>query len=116
MKIIEEDKINELLHVLKLVIEQNYSLDKFGNIVLNTRKSEIIEKCNSIIEEYAKQEKENTGYLRKELLELTKKHIRGEMRDGLFFEKENKLVYELLAEANSNPKEKKENRENDLEK
>ena len=116
MKIIEDDKISKLLHALKLVIEQNYSLDKFGNIVLNTRKSEIIEKCNSIIEEYAKEEKEDTGYLRNELLELTKKYIRGEMRDGLFFEKENTLVYELLSKANSIPKEKKENSENDLEK
>ena len=99
---------------LEALIESNYVLDKFDNIVLKIPKKDLRVQCNDLINEFADEIGESEEEIKEFLLKMVSNFLNNDIENKSVFEDEHKLVRELLTQKKKK-KNNNENKENDIE-
>ena len=98
---------------LEALIESNYVLDKFDNIVLKIPKKDLRVQCNDLINEFADEIGESEEEIKEFLLNMVNNLINDKGAQNVFYD-EHKLVKELLTQ-NNKEKNNNENKKIDTE-
>ena len=85
-----ENKIltDDFFFELEALIESNYTLDKFDNIVLKIPKKDLIKLCNDMISEYAAQIEESNEEVKRHILAIIDKLLDDEIVEKDTFAKD----------------------------
>ena len=99
---------------LEALIESNYVLDKFDNIVLKIPKKDLRVQCNDLINEFADEIGESEEEIKELILNMINNFLNHDKGRKNVFREEHKLVRELLTQSNKE-KNNNENKKNDIE-
>lgn len=101
---------------LEILIESNYNMDRFENIVLKVSKKELVEACNNMIKDFANKIEEDKEEVKEYLLKMLDESLTGNSEKNLLFEKEHKLIRELLTFNNNLKKTSEKSKQDSIEK
>ena len=106
---------DEFFFRLEALIESNYTLDIFDNIVLKIPKNDLRKLCNDMISEYASEIEESEEDIKKHILAIIDRLSDDETIKNDTFKDEHRLVKELLEERENQTIKQTNTKNNDIE-
>ena len=114
MKIENKILTENFFKKLEALIESNYGLDRFDNIVLKIPKKDLVQKCNELINEFSNEIEENEEEIKEFILNMVNNFLNDDREKQNVFREEHRLIRELLT-TNNQIKNTYENIENSIE-
>lgn len=100
---------------LEVLIESNYVLDRFDNIVLKIPKKDLRDQCNNLINEFADEIEESEEEIKEFILNMINNFLNNEKGTQDIFKGEHKLVRELLTDEKYKSQKDEKNNQKDIE-